>query len=100
MTSPGYTPRSIPRLTGPGGGLAIVFKDELTDFLTITSNTTNLTFRSIEVFELRLSLFVGDSTEGGNRGVSPVNYRFVGFTSNSHLLQRLSEGASQGQQQE
>ena len=57
MTPPGYTLRSIPRLTGPGGGLAIVFKDELTDFLTITSNTTNLTFRSIEVFELRLSLF-------------------------------------------
>ena len=54
VTPPGYTLQSFPRLTGAGGGLAVVYRDSLAHCLSTSS--TGLKYRSFEACKTCLTV--------------------------------------------
>ena len=53
LTPPGYSMKSVPRINGTGGGLAVIFKNALGPCVTVSCN--DFSYTSFEICETRLS---------------------------------------------
>ena len=54
LTPPGFCLRSFPRMSGAGGGLAVLYRNSLTKNIAVS--TRDFVFTAFEICEVRISL--------------------------------------------